>query len=105
MNDYLWDRSGAPDPDVVSLEEKLRPFRCTGPDRGGDDRDETTVPTPGAARTRWLHGAAAAALLSIGLGLALLRPPPAVLPYRVEVLDGRAPASTALCGGDRVTCD
>ncbi len=106
MNDYLWDRSGAPDPDVVALEERLRPFRCPPATAGADgDRPEAPPRTTGVPRAPWLHAAAAAALLSIGLGLALLRPTPEVLPYRVERLDGRAPSTTALCGGDRVTCD
>jgi len=58
-NDYLWDRSGAPDPEVQRLEQLLRAFRSQRP-----------VPLPAAPpRRRWAMLAAAAALAGIGIWL------------------------------------
>jgi hypothetical protein len=58
--DYLWDRSGEPDPDIQRLEEVLRPMRGTRP-----PPELATVPARAQflSAARWRTLAAAAAVL------------------------------------------
>jgi len=65
-DDYLWDGSGPPDPEVQRLEDLLRPLGHAGPE-----------PRATPARPRWAFGGlvptlAAAASLAVALGGALL---------------------------------
>lgn len=104
MNDYIWDKTGPPDPEVTALEEQLRQYRFD------PERARPSAPRVGPLGLRpagapWWAAAAAAALVTVGLGLALHAPSTDATPYRVEVLEGHAPAPAALCVGDAVTCD
>jgi hypothetical protein len=60
-NDYLWDGTGEPDPDVQQLENLLSEFRGTRP------APEMPVTAARPRRVLWPGIAAAAALLAIGL--------------------------------------
>jgi hypothetical protein len=62
-DDYLWDRKGAPDPDVARLEQLLAPLAHDAPLR-------TRGP-----RTWWVVGAAVAAAAAVAIVLALPRGP------------------------------
>ncbi|HXD74243.1 MAG TPA: FecR domain-containing protein [Vicinamibacterales bacterium] len=64
MNDYLWDRSGDPDPDVERIERLLRPFAQAVPPPPLSLATERRV-----SRASWWIGAALlAATLVIGVG-------------------------------------
>ncbi|HZO12379.1 MAG TPA: hypothetical protein VFB62_03950, partial [Polyangiaceae bacterium] len=56
MSDYLWDRSGKPDPEVAALEDALSELRF----------DRPMPPIPAKRRPWWLLAAAALVLLVIG---------------------------------------
>jgi hypothetical protein len=80
-DDYLWDGSGEPDPDVVELEERLRPLR--------------RVPAPPAwpatreRRPRWRVAAiAAAAAVVLAASALLLRGPKAGAGWDLRWLEG-----------------
>jgi len=60
--DYLWDRSGEPDPEIQSLEETLRALRGTRP---VPDLDRPRRSPPASAFGGWSALAAAAALLAV----------------------------------------
>jgi len=60
MSDYLWDKSGAPDPEVERLERLLEPFRYRSGVR-------PIRPRPPRASMWVALGAAAAVLAAIGL--------------------------------------
>jgi hypothetical protein len=60
-DEYLWDRSGEPDPEIERLEELLSPFRY-------QDRRKPPVRKYG-----WWMAAAAAAVVAIGVWLAVPR--------------------------------
>jgi len=67
MNEeYLWDRSGEPDPEIEALERTLAPLRYR--------HREITLPRTArvAHPTRWAM-AAAAALVLAAIGLSRLR--------------------------------
>jgi ferric-dicitrate binding protein FerR (iron transport regulator) len=61
-DDYLWDRKGAPDPDVARLEQLLAPLAHDAPLRK-------------SRRTWWIVGAAVAAAAAVAIVLALPRGP------------------------------
>jgi hypothetical protein len=64
-DDYLWDRSGPPDPEVARLERLLAPLRPSGP-----------PPAFGRSRRPWLSSglaSAAAALLAVSAAWLALR--------------------------------
>lgn len=62
-DDYLWDGSGAPDPDIVALERLLGPLAHDGAPRGRSSRPvATAVRRP---RRRWRIALAAAAVLAL----------------------------------------
>jgi hypothetical protein len=64
--DYLWDRSGAPDPEIERLEKTLAPLRYR-------HRTEV-VRMPGPSRAPWAMAAAAAVVLG-AVGLSQLAVP------------------------------
>ena len=74
--DYLWDRSGPPDPDVARLEAALAPLRHRAPLRLPDTaRGADTARPRRPRRTAWIGGGA---VLAAAAALALwwmLRPP------------------------------
>ena len=64
-DDYLWDRTGQPDPDVQRLEALLGALRSSRP------APAVGEPGPRAASTRWGWGAlAAAATVAVAVGAA-----------------------------------
>src|SRR5258708_21294764 len=66
-DDYLWDRSGAPDRDVKQLEDLLAPLRHDAP------LDELRLRA--RRRTRpWLVGAVVAAVAAAALAIVIVRP-------------------------------
>lgn len=83
-DDYLWDRSGDADPEVVRLEELLGRFRHS-----------VARPPRRQART-WLIAAAAIVTLAVGCGLALRfynrQPGSALTSWQVSI-EGREPVS------------
>jgi ferric-dicitrate binding protein FerR (iron transport regulator) len=104
MNDYLWDRSGPPDPDVERLESLLGRLRSTPP--------VPALPTnqsgrPALAGTAWtlrsvLPTLAAAASIALMLGLTW-RSIGNTTSWEVARLDGRPRiGSTALAGTGRI---
>jgi len=64
MNDYLWDKSGDPDPEVERLERMLRPFAQTTPP------PSLSLPARAGASTasRWVGFALLAASLVLVIG-------------------------------------
>lgn len=66
-DDYLWDRSGTPDPDVAKLEGLLSPLAHTAP------LDEVRMRRPRRARW-WIAGALVAAAAAVAIYVALPRP-------------------------------
>lgn len=92
-NDYLWDGSGTPDPDVERLEALLGRLRSTPP-----------VPQLPDVPVRWrtlrylapMLAAAAAILLMVGLAVRTLRHAPSLEIARVE---GRPRIGSATVGG------
>ena len=63
--DYLWDRSGKPDPEIVRLEELLGPLRWQGTDR--------MAPANNPRRRMWAWGAAAAVVALVGITFGVRR--------------------------------
>ena len=74
-DDYLWDRSGEPDPDVERLERQMAPLAQQHPP------PPLVLPEPAPVRTRWVRGgrgiyvalATAATLAIVAGGFALAR--------------------------------
>ncbi len=82
-DDYLWDRSGPPDPEIARLENTLRPLRLrlTAP------RRPAVSPAP---RTRlWWMAAAAAALMAASTWQMSLLPAPATA-WQISHIEGSA---------------
>jgi FecR protein len=78
--DYLWDSSGAPDPEIVRLEEKLAPFRYSG-----------SPPEPVRRPRAWRPWAVAAAALIAGIaGIRALAPRPEPTAWQVDRAAGPA---------------
>ena len=71
--DYLWDRSGPPDLEIVRLEQTLAPLRYRG----------QKMPAPRRSRAAW---PVAAAVIAAAAGLVLIAAPPA--PATAWELDG-----------------
>jgi len=95
-DDYLWDRSGAPDPEVARLEQTLAPLRYR--------HRSALALEPGRPRL-WWAAAAAAVLAAVGAWQVSLRPSPATA-WQVAGLEGsvrlggrRAEVSMALRRG------
>lgn len=78
--DYLWDRSGPPDPEIVKLEEQLAPFRHRG-------RAMQPQPKP---RAYWRWAAAAAALIAGVVVWRASTPPPEPTAWQVDRAAGPA---------------
>ncbi len=78
--DYLWDGSGPPDPEIARLEETLAPFRYS------------VRPLAPRRRPRayWRWAAAAAALLAGLVAVRLLTPPPQPTAWQVDRAAGPA---------------
>ena len=84
-DDYLWDKSGAPDEVVVALEELLEPLGHS------EDAVSPASPRRGGGRTVWPILAVAAALL-LAAGWALwLREAPTPAPRQRMVTEGNEP--------------
>jgi len=83
-NDYLWDGSGEPDPEIRKLETMLGGLRHSRP--APEFPAVVTAQPPAAARRLQLHwfafAAAAAVLLIAATAIIWLRPKPAVLPAK-----------------------
>src|SRR5436190_22539249 len=82
-DDYLWDGSGTPDPDVQRLERALGPLRSTAP--------PPRLPQP-AARWRWPAFApalATAALVLLMIGFAWRATHPRPSSWEVAMLAGQ----------------
>ncbi len=87
-DDYLWDRSGPPDPEIVRLEETLAPFgyRTRPLDLRRAPRH---VPSGGAGRPwRWM--AAAAAVVAGVIAVRLMTPPAPPTGWRIDRTAGIA---------------
>jgi len=80
--DYLWDGSGTPEPDVERLERALRPFRFR-------IRPERLPETRRPARLRWAAAAAAVVLIAAWLSRASI-PPSAATAWQVAAMEGTA---------------
>ena len=99
-DDYLWDKSGPPDPDVERLEALLKPLRSTPPVPQLPDLDRRAT----AVRTiRYLApmlAAAAVIVMMIGLTWRNTR---SAASFEVARLDGQPRiGSTALAGTGRI---
>jgi len=81
-DDYLWDRSGPPDPEIERLERTLAPLRYR-------HRADLRPVRPAPAK-RWWAMAAAAAVVAAAVGLQLRTPPAASTGWLVESLHGQA---------------
>jgi hypothetical protein len=80
--DYLWDRSGPPDPEIENLERTLAAvsYRALG-------RPREVVPRPARSRVWW--AVAAAAVLG-AVALSRLTPPAPATAWRVDSFAGQA---------------
>ena len=77
-DDYLWDRSGPPDPEVARLEETLAPLRY---------RHRAGLVEARRPRSLWAAAAAAAVLAAVATWQVSLRPSP-VTAWQVAGLEG-----------------
>ena len=102
-DDYLWDKSGEPDPDVERLERTLGRLRAER--EPSFDAAPAVVAMPAARRRRpamWIAGWAAAAVLVVIVGAGVRRwlSPAATGPaWNVARLEGRALAVDRLHAG------
>jgi hypothetical protein len=84
MNDnYLWDRSGPPDPQIEHMERALEPFRFR------PQPERLDAPAPRARRWRWAVAAAAVVLFAAWLSRAFLTPSAATA-WQVAGVEGTA---------------
>lgn len=85
-DDYLWDRKGEPDPEVVRLEQALAPLRyaerpvpVAGEGHGHAHAPDRSPPRGATVlrlvRSRWTRGALVAAAIAAGALLVVRRPP------------------------------
>jgi hypothetical protein len=70
LTDYLWDRSGAPDPEIARLESLLGQFRLQSPElewerRPGLNRSETPSTRLSFTRRMWLPATIAFAVVAL----------------------------------------
>lgn len=77
--DYLWDRSGRPDPDVEALEKLLDPLRHRGGDLALPAGPAVAQPRPSRWRPLVVPLALAAAIVLMIAGTWIARPDPAAL--------------------------
>ena len=81
-DDYLWDRSGPPDPEIERLERTLAPLRY----RHRADLFASQRPPA----LRWWGMAAAAAVVAAAVGLSLRTPETAATGWQVDSVHGTA---------------
>jgi hypothetical protein len=81
-DDYLWDRSGPPDPEIESLERTLAPLRYR-------HRAGLLEARPPAARRGWAM-AAAAAVIAAAVGLEMQTPQAPATAWQVDSVHGKA---------------
>src|SRR5207248_8216244 len=65
MNDYLWDKSGEPDPEIERLERLLTPLGHRGEARGGQ---VLALPSQRIWNRAWVPIAIAASMLIVVCG-------------------------------------
>jgi hypothetical protein len=95
-DDYLWDRSGAPDPDVAGLEQLLSPLAHDAP------LDELTVRR--RRRTSWIvAGSLVAIAAAVAIVIALPDPRPAVACNGREGFAFSGIGGAVSCGGAKVS--
>ncbi|HUP04054.1 MAG TPA: hypothetical protein VMU19_08695 [Bryobacteraceae bacterium] len=94
-DDYLWDRSGAPDAEIERLERVLAPLRAGRPSLAA----AAAQARPVRPQLRWLAAAAAVILAALAL-LRLPAPDAAASAWQVESLSG-----TARVGGRSASVD
>jgi hypothetical protein len=89
-DDYLWDPTAAPDPEIARLEALLRPLAYKA-----EPLRAETVPLPAAHFTyrHWL--AAAAALIVVVTGVVVARQTPTAAPWQVAARQGTPVVRTA----------
>lgn len=80
--DYLWDRSGPPDPEIERLERTLAPLRYR--------HRAKLFETPHHSATAWWTIAAAAAVVLAAVALEMRTPPPAATAWEVDSVRGQA---------------
>jgi hypothetical protein len=80
--DYLWDRSGPPDPEIEQLERTLAPLRYR-------HRADLVVARQTPVR-RWWAVAAAAVVVAAAFGLEMRTPPPPATAWQVDSVRGKA---------------
>jgi hypothetical protein len=73
MNDYLWDRSGEPDPELEQLENLLRPLRYAPP-AGGFVTPESPVAKRRIPTWGWAM-AASVAIMAVALAIWVVQHP------------------------------
>jgi len=79
--DYLWDRSGPPDPEIERLERTLAPLRY---------RHRAGLLHSAGPRPRWWSVAAAAAVVVLGAALQLRTPQAPATAWQVDSVHGQA---------------
>lgn len=101
MSDYLWDRSGKPDPEVAALEDALSELRF----------DRPMPPIPAKRRPWWLLAAAALVVVVIGfiwsgreeaVRVASELPVPSAVPAVGDGWKVARASGTPTCNGDPV---
>src|SRR5580698_5255819 len=85
-DDYIWDRSGPPDPEIASLERTLAPLRYR---HRADLFAAHRAPAP-----KWRAWAAAAAVIAAAIGLTLRTPPAPATAWQVDSVYGQARMGT-----------
>src|SRR5688572_29935904 len=100
-DDYLWDRSGSPDPDVARLEQLLAPLAHDRP------LDELGARRARGARRWWIAGAVAAVAAAAVLAI-VLRPrttaSPSTSPTACFAGSGAGTGMTFVAHGAPVAC-
>ncbi len=94
-DDYLWDGTGEPDPEVRELEERLRPLRRVPPP------PDWSKSAPRSPRFR-LVALAAAAALALALGASALRRPPARGGWDLRWLEGESWSASRVVREDKL---
>jgi len=79
--DYLWDRSGPPDPEIERLEKTLAPLRY---------RHRADLFAARRAPAKWLAMAAAAAVIAAAAGLEMRAPLAPATRWQVDSVRGQA---------------
>jgi len=100
-DDYLWDKSGEPDPEIEKLEHTLGRLRAEGEPSFG--AEPVVLPARARPPAIWIAGWAAAAALVVIVGAGALRwlSPAATGPaWSVARLEGQAPATDRLRAGE-----